>query len=376
MEARVISRTRPTLTHSRAHTRTRARLHVVQVQNVTDVDDKIIAKAAQQGADAADVARHWEDEFNKDMARLHVRAPTAIVRVSGYVAEIVAFIEGIVARGHAYDTPEGVYFDTGAFAREHTYGKLQPKRQAAAAAASGAASSMESSVKKRPADFALWKPAKEGEPRWASPWGEGRPGWHIECSAMASAVFGPTLDLHTGGQDLAFPHHENELAQSESYHCTQQWCNYFLHSGHVMLKDTKISKSLGNTIGVDELFKSCSPSQFRLLCLGTRYHHSFNFSDDLVERAKASEARVHELFQTCLAADQAAKAGAAEGAGAGAGWAEAATAKWTAADQEMLGRVGRAKDGCDAAFRNDFDTPAALALLLDLVNDCNKHLSR
>lgn len=164
-----------------------------------------------------------------------------------HIPAIIAFIAKILRRGHGYPTGAGVYFDTTAFGADHTYGKLHPNRQRGSSGAISPTPNPEG--KRRPEDFALWKAAKPGELSWDSPWGPGRPGWHIECSAMASEVFGPRLDLHTGGQDLAFPHHENEIAQSESHHCTDQWCNYFMHSGHVMLKDTKISKSLGNTIG-------------------------------------------------------------------------------------------------------------------------------
>ena len=360
------------------------------VQGVTDVDDKIIARAHERGIPALELAQYYEAEFADQMAALNVKAPTVQARVTEHIPQIVSFIEGIAARGHAYETEWGVYFDTAAFSAEpqHTYGKLQPKRQQAAAesfdAAAAAAAATEggsgsnvpgnktvgSSGKKRPADFVLWKPVKPGEPMWDSPWGPGRPGWHIECSAMASTIFGSTLDLHTGGQDLAFPHHENELAQSESHHCADNWCNYFLHSGHVMLQDTKISKSLGNTIGIDEILAKCTASQFRILCLTTKYHQSFNFSEVLLEKAVNIERRLSDFLRACTARTSSTTVGNSESGRE----QQVRSQQWTNHEVELLNEVATAQEKVSAALRKDFDTPAVLQAMLGLVSSGHRYL--
>jgi cysteinyl-tRNA synthetase len=206
-------------------------------------------------------AARFEAAFLEDMDALGVRPPTVLTRVSEYIPEIVAYVERIAANGMAYAAAGSVYFDTQAFrAAGHTYGKLNPWAVGSAAlagegaAAGGAAAAAAGGGGKRhPCDFALWKAAKPGEPTWPSPWGAGRPGWHIECSAMASAVIGAEVDIHTGGEDLRFPHHDNELAQAEAhFHCQgcTQWVHYFLHSGHLGIEGLKMSKSLKNFITI------------------------------------------------------------------------------------------------------------------------------
>jgi cysteinyl-tRNA synthetase len=202
-------------------------------------------------------AAHFEKAFLEDMATLGVRPPTVLTRVTEYIPEIVSYVEKIVANGMAYVSPEGsVYFDTQSFRSQgHTYGKLNPWAVGSALAAEGEPGG----DKRHPSDFALWKAAKPGEPTWDSPWGAGRPGWHIECSAMASAVIGQQVDIHTGGEDLRFPHHDNELAQAEAhYHCEgcQQWVNYFLHSGHLGIEGLKMSKSLKNFVTIRLVYYS------------------------------------------------------------------------------------------------------------------------
>lgn len=195
-------------------------------------------------------AAHFENEFNEDMETLNVRPPTVLTRVSEYIPEIVEYIQGIVKNGMGYESNGSVYFDTQAFrGAGHTYGKLNPWAVGSALSAEGGPSG----EKKHSSDFALWKAAKPGEPTWESPWGLGRPGWHIECSAMASSIIGSVVDIHTGGEDLRFPHHDNELAQAEGYyHCEgcSQWVNYFLHSGHLGIEGLKMSKSLKNFVTI------------------------------------------------------------------------------------------------------------------------------
>jgi cysteinyl-tRNA synthetase len=201
-----------------------------------------------------DLAAYWEGQFFNDMDRLGVRRPDVLTRVSEYVPEIVTFVEKIISNGYAYEAEGSVYFDTAAFDGKngHHYAKLAPwsKGDATLMEESEGSLGIKLSGKKSSMDFALWKASKSGEPAWDSPWGPGRPGWHIECSVMASEVLGSAMDIHSGGIDLAFPHHDNELAQSEAYHQCDQWVNYFTHCGHLHVEGQKMSKSLKNFITV------------------------------------------------------------------------------------------------------------------------------
>lgn len=207
------------------------------------------------------LAAYWEDDFNKDMRRLGISPPDTVTRVSEYVPEIVAFVERIIRNGFAYEHQGNVWFDVGAFegaksdaneAYTHVYAKLAPwSKGNRDLLLEGEGSLTVSNTKRSAADFALWKSTKPGEPSWPSPWGPGRPGWHIECSVMASAVLGTRMDIHSGGVDLVFPHHDNEIAQAEACHDCKQWVNYFLHTGHLHIQGLKMSKSLKNFITID-----------------------------------------------------------------------------------------------------------------------------
>jgi cysteinyl-tRNA synthetase len=226
--------------------------------NITDVDDKIIRKANEAGVEFTKISRHFENEFMDDMDKLNVALPTVITRVSEYMPEINEFIEKIIANGFAYESNGSVYFDVGAFnaSPDHRYNKLEPgASNDTERMAEGEGVLTEETVgvtdKRGPKDFALWKKSKEGEPKWDSPWGEGRPGWHIECSAMAGAILpNPPIDIHTGGVDLKFPHHDNEVAQSEAYYGCDAWVNNFWHTGHLHIAGRKMSKSLKNFITI------------------------------------------------------------------------------------------------------------------------------
>lgn len=186
------------------------------------------------------------------MLTSQVQPPDVLTRVSEYIPQILKCISGILDNKFAYVSNESVYFDTAAFSKTHSYAKLEPENLGNTKLANEGEGSLSSgtSDKKNPSDFALWKKSKEGEPKWESPWGWGRPGWHIECSAMASDILGAVLDIHSGGEDLRFPHHDNELAQSEAFFGSQQWVNYFIHSGHLHINGCKMSKSLKNFITI------------------------------------------------------------------------------------------------------------------------------
>lgn len=214
-------------------------MNVKLVMNITDIDDKIIRKAIEQKVDFKEISLKYETEFLEDMRRLNVALPDSITRVSEFVPEIVAFIETIINNGYAYESNGSVYFDVKKYSAEpnHTYAKLEPtsvNSKEKMAEGEGVLTNAETTEKRDAADFALWKKSKEGEPKWPSPWGEGRPGWHIECSAMAASIFKKyPIDIHTGGVDLRFPHHDNEIAQSEAYYKCDNWINNFWHTGHL-----------------------------------------------------------------------------------------------------------------------------------------------
>ncbi|KAL1772986.1 putative cysteine-tRNA ligase, mitochondrial isoform X2 [Sigmodon hispidus] len=324
--------------------------NVIMAMSITDVDDKIIRRANEMNVSPASLASLFEEEFKQDMAALKVLPPTVYLKVTENIPQIVSFIEGIIAHGHAYSTATGsVYFDLRA--RGEKYGKLinvVPSETAEPV----------DSDKRHAGDFALWKAAKPQEVFWPSPWGDGRPGWHIECSAMASEVFGSQLDIHTGGIDLAFPHHENEIAQSEVFHQCQQWGNYFLHSGHLHVKgkEEKMSKSLKNYITIKDFLQTFSPDVFRLFCLRTSYRSAIEYSDSTLLEAKhlllgltsfVEDARAYVKGQlTCGPVEE----------------------------DVLWERLTSTKEAVRAALANDFDTPRAVNTILDLVHHANRQL--
>ena len=230
--------------------------NVKLVMNITDIDDKIIRKALEENISFEELSRRYETEFFDDMRRLNVSLPESITRVSEFVPEIVAFIEKIIENGYAYESNGSVYFDVKKYSSEpnHTYAKLEPtsvNNKEKMAEGEGVLTNSETTEKRGDADFALWKKSKPDEPKWPSKWGDGRPGWHIECSAMAASIFKKyPIDIHTGGVDLRFPHHDNELAQSEAYYNCDNWINNFWHTGHLHIAGKKMSKSLKNFITI------------------------------------------------------------------------------------------------------------------------------
>jgi cysteinyl-tRNA synthetase len=249
-------------------------------------------------------ARHYEGEFMKDMQDLGVRPPTVLTRISEYVPEVISYVERIISNGFAYvGDDHSVYFDTEAFKTAgHCYRKLVPAKEGSddsklLAEGEGTLVSDGPSVKKCDNDFVLWKNSKPGEPVWKSPWGEGRPGWHIECSAMGSAVFDDNMDIHGGGVDLKFPHHDNELAQGEAHYGCHQMVNNFLHAGHLHIEGLKMSKSLKNFKTIGEGLKTYSANQIRILFLLNAWDKPMNFSDEQLEESGAKEKQFHEFFQ-------------------------------------------------------------------------------
>ena len=289
------------------HLRARG-LEVVYVRNFTDVDDKIIRRANERGEDPIALAARFADAFHEDVDALGCLRPEVEPRVSTHIPQIVAMIEQIVAKGHGYAPGNGdVYFSVRSFP---DYARLSKRNlddlQAGARVEPGEA-------KRDPLDFALWKAAKPGEPSWDSPWGKGRPGWHIECSAMTYAHLGAPIDLHAGGKDLVFPHHTNEIAQSAAAvgdgKTAETFCRAWMHNGFVEIDDEKMSKSLGNFFTVRDVLARFEPEGLRLFLLGTHYRNDFNFSDAVLAEA---ERRLVYLYETLEKADRvAAGAGAA-----------------------------------------------------------------
>jgi cysteinyl-tRNA synthetase len=267
--------------------------------NITDVDDKIIHAANAAGSNYADFALFWEADFFEKMHALNVRLPDAVVRVSDFIPEIITYIEQIQANGFAYQTNSGVYFDVEKFRKAgFEYCQLMPSAFNDENLAE-AGEPKETSEKRNPVDFALWKLAKPNEPFWPSKWGKGRPGWHIECSALIKEIFGNEnkLDVHSGGSDLKFPHHDNEIAQGEAHDCTKGWVDYFIHCAPLAIRGLKMSKSLKNFITIDEALKQVSGRQLRLYLLLHKYTTTMNFDpDSSYTLAKEKDKYLAEFF--------------------------------------------------------------------------------
>lgn len=254
---------------------------VIHAMNFTDVDDKIINRARASHEDPMQLAQRYIDRFREQTALLGIEPPAFTPRVSGSIDEILGMVQALIDQGYAYESEGDVYFRVGS---DEDYGKLS--RRSIEHAVSSTRQRFGDELKEDAADFALWKRQKTAdEPAWPSPWGMGRPGWHIECSAMVRRYLGPTIDIHGGGNDLIFPHHENEIAQSES--CNQApMATYWLHNGMLQLRGEKMSKSLGNMIGIDAFLTEHSADAFRLLVLGSHYRKPLVFGEDVVEQAE------------------------------------------------------------------------------------------
>ncbi|MDC4225765.1 MAG: cysteine--tRNA ligase [Candidatus Manganitrophus sp.] len=264
-------------------------LSVRYVKNFTDVDDKIIRRAQQEGKEWKEIAEKYIASYEEDMARLGVRPPMAAPKATEYIPEMIGLIETLISKGIAYPVDGDVYYEVAKFP---SYGKLS--KQKLDEMISGARVEVDER-KKSPLDFALWKSSKPGEPAWESPWGMGRPGWHIECSAMSMKLLGETLDLHGGGKDLIFPHHENEIAQSEAA-TGKDFVRSWIHHGFVTVDQEKMSKSLGNFFTVKEIFEKLRPvyrkdeviaEVIRFYLLSTHYRSPVDFSDQSLKTAKS-----------------------------------------------------------------------------------------
>lgn len=265
---------------------------VKYVRNITDVDDKIMEAARKSGESIDSITRHYEKIYNEDMAGLGCRMPDVQPRCTEHIPQMVSMIEKLVAKGHAYQPPGNehsghVLFNVPSMP---AYGQLSRKNRDELIA--GARVDV-APYKKDPADFVLWKPSAADQPGWPSPWGRGRPGWHIECSAMAEEHLGETFDIHAGGLDLIFPHHENEIAQSRCAHGGKPMARYWLHNGFLNMGDEKMSKSLGNVAYVHDLLKKWPGEVLRLALLSAHYRQPLNFTEDLLEQQRK---RLHSWY--------------------------------------------------------------------------------
>jgi len=315
----------------------------------------------------ADLPRFWEEEFHKDMVSLNVMSADCLTRVSEYVPEIVEYIQQIIERKYAYESNGSVYFDVKQFDSSpcHHYAKLVPEAfgDANALAEGEGDLSADSQEKHAPNDFALWKASKPGEPSWPSPWGAGRPGWHIECSVMASAILGSSMDIHSGGYDLKFPHHDNELAQSEAYYENDVWTRYFLHSGHLTIAGCKMSKSLKNFITIQEVIEKFSARQVRILFLLHSWKDTLDYNENTMELAKSYEKTASEFFLTV-------KHYLRSTPGTGV----AAFSKWTKEEVDLNNKLAKCQDNVHAAFCDNIDTRTVLEALRVLITSTNGYI--
>lgn len=318
-------------------------INLVTAMGITDIDDKIIKKGLETNTDFKTVAKKYEHEFWMDISSLNIEKPMIIARVSEHIETISQFIKGLIDSGLAYVAKDGsVYFDTSKFP---AYGKLQAGQDTGEASDDAKINKM---------DFALWKGAKPSEPSWPTDWGEGRPGWHIECSAMVSKVFGSQLDFHAGGIDLKFPHHENEEAQSCAYHNSRQWANYWVHVGHLNLKDTKMSKSLKNTISIPDVLEKYSADTFRMACLMSNYRYPMEYSDEVMSTAE----EVINKFKFFLKDVEVYANKRDSGVGD--------------YNNKLLNELQKVIENNLEALRSDFDTASCINALLNLVTQTNK----
>jgi cysteinyl-tRNA synthetase len=331
---------------------------VTLVENITDIDDKIIQKGLKEGRSAAEVGAEFAQAYRDDTDRLGLGRPDVEPLATEHVQEIIDLISDLIARGHAYQSGPDVYYKVDSYP---AYGKLS--KQQVAEMRHGARVDVGEN-KKDPLDFALWKGAKPGEPAWDSPWGPGRPGWHIECSAMSLKYLGMGFDIHGGGRDLIFPHHENEIAQAEGA-LDQPFARFWMHNGMLNLTDAKMSKSLGNIITLREVLDRYRPEALVLAFLGSHYRSPLEFSDDLLQDA---EQQVDRLRNVCREL-----AGVAAGAGLGA--ATAATGAGLATGQALLDQVTARRQTFAEAMADDLNTAAALAEVFALAREVNGALA-
>jgi cysteinyl-tRNA synthetase len=320
--------------------------NVTYVMNITDIDDKIIKKANDEKRDPKDISTEFTNAFLSDIKKLNIKNADIFPKATEHIDDIINMIKSLEKKGLAYNVNGNVFYDVSKF---EGYGKLSGKK--IDDLISGARIEI-NEEKKNPLDFTLWKKAKKGEPYWESPWGKGRPGWHIECSAMSTKHLGETIDIHAGGNDLIFPHHENEIAQSEGA-TSHQFVKYWIHFGFLNIQNEKMSKSLGNFFTAREILKKYSAEAIRLLFAQTHYGGPLNFSDELLDSAVKGLERINNLVETVK---------------------ERIAANTTGEKIEF--DFDKYYFGFESNLDDDFNTPKGVAIIFDFVKSVNTVISQ
>ncbi|MFO8017870.1 MAG: cysteine--tRNA ligase [Promethearchaeia archaeon] len=323
------------------------------VKNYTDIDDKIIKRAKERNQDYKELSEYYIKEYENIMQQMNIKEEDVNPRVTEAIDFIIEFVEKLIEKGHAYESNNSVYFSVNTLERYHTIFQNVEEEE----------NQMEPipedeeplfGDKYNPKDFALWKAKEKGEPSWKSPWGEGRPGWHIECSAMAIKYLGETIDIHGGGQDLKTPHHRNEIAQSTAYTGKDFFAKYFLHNGFVQIDDEKMSKSLGNFFLVSEIMEKFEPMVIRLFLLSSHYRSSINYSLDSMEQAQKN---YEKLLNTIKIIDN------------------SPVEEEDSPDAELIiQKLEKSREEIIKAMDNDFNTSVAIAKLLSLFREINRYI--
>lgn len=333
---------------------------------------------AKEGSTVTDLAIYrahaakYEKEFLEDMQNLGVKPPMVLTRVTEYIDIIKDYVQKIIDQGFAYVAKGSVYFNTRAFQEAgHIYGKLNPWAVGSSELASESESNFDSREKQNNCDFALWKASKIGEPFWESPWGQGRPGWHIECSAMASHVIGKSIDIHSGGVDLQFPHHDNELAQAEAFYGCSQWVNYFIHSGHLAIEGLKMSKSLKNFVTIREALQKYTARQLRFLFVNQLWDKPMNFSESVMSEAIAKEKQFQNFFKIVK---NVLRRMETDGETYVKGFENAQI--WGLAETELAHLLAITTTQVRERIEDNFDTPGALQALLNLASGVHSYLDK
>lgn len=318
--------------------------NLTYVRNYTDVDDKIIARANKEGVSSQELAERYIDEFSKDMDILKVKKPDIEPRATEHIPQIIDMVKTLIDKGLAYESDGSVYYRVSKF---KAYGYLSGRRLEEMIA--GARIDIDES-KEDPLDFALWKKSKPGEPFWNSPWSQGRPGWHIECSAMSTHYLGPQLDIHGGGKDLIFPHHENEIAQSEGVY-EKTFVKYWVHNGFVTIDGEKMSKSLGNFLTIREITKTTHPEILRLMLVSSHYRTPIDYSEEALESSRQALIRFYEMLLRVSQAPE-------------------------TIGEPKLSEISRTFiESFDEAMCDDFNTARAIASIHELTTAVNKNLN-
>ncbi len=331
---------------------------VTYIKNFTDVDDKIIAKAIAENSDIYDISERYIKEHNEDMDRLGVARPTVTPKATDNINGMIRLIDTLIEKGFAYVVDGDVYYSVEKFGE---YGKLSGRGLDDMLA--GARIEVDKK-KKNPFDFVLWKASKEGEPWWNSPWGRGRPGWHIECSVMSQRFLGDTFDIHGGGEDLIFPHHENEIAQSEGA-TGKPFAHYWIHNGFIKINNEKMSKSLKNTLTIREILTTCHPEVFRFFVFQSHYKSYIDFSDISIAEARAGVERLYAVLKKIkeLLEERVDFSGISENDLSGE-------------DEVMFKKVSMLPDKFKEAMDDDFNTARAIGYIFDTVRLINGYVTK